>query len=127
MRTKLHLWSIAVGVLECAGFACAQTPSESQCKPVAVWNGEQISQEELNKAAAPELERLEQKRQQFLITLERDKKNAYEEALDDIVNDKLLAAEAKKKNISVDDLVKAEVDEKVVVPSEDAVRKFYDD
>src|SRR4030095_5272952 len=121
MRTKLHLWSIAVGVLECAGFACAQNPSQGQSKPVAVVNGEQITQEELNKAAAPELERLGQKRETLLVTPERDKKNAYEEALDDMVNDKLLAAEAKKRNISVDDLVKAEVDEKVVVPSDDAV------
>jgi protein-disulfide isomerase len=73
------------------------------------------------------LERLEQKRQQFLVTLERDKKNAVEDALEEIVNDKLLDLEAKKRNIAVKDLVQQEVDNKVTVPTEETVRKFYDD
>jgi protein-disulfide isomerase len=42
------------------------------------------------------------------------------------VEQKLLAAEAKKRNITVDQLVRDEVDSKVTVPTEETVRKFYD-
>jgi protein-disulfide isomerase len=94
---------------------------------VAVVNGESITEDQLNKAAAPDLERLERKREQFLVTLERDKKTAMEEALDDLVNDKILETEAKKRNITVDQLVRSEVQDKVAQPNEDTIRKFYDD
>jgi protein-disulfide isomerase len=123
MKAKFHLWGFAVGAFLFAGAASAQ----GQSKPLATVNGESITDDQVQKAAAPALERLESKRQQFLVTLERDKKAAVEDALEEIVNDKLLAAEAKKRNISVSDLVQQEVDNKVAVPNEEAVRKFYDD
>jgi protein-disulfide isomerase len=123
MKAKFHVWGLAVGVFLFSIPAFLQ----GQSKPLAIVNGESITDDQVQKAAAPALERLESKRQQFLITLERDKKGAVEDALEEIVNDKLLAAEAKKRNISVNDLVQQEVDNKVAVPNEDAVRKFYDD
>jgi hypothetical protein len=48
------------------------------------------------------------KKEQFLVTLERDKKSAVEDALEEMVNDKLLEIEAKKRNITVDQLVRSE-------------------
>ena len=123
MNAKLHSWGLAIGLLVCCTVACAQ----SQSKAVAVINGESITEDQLNRAAAPDLERLEVKKEQFLVTLERDKKSAVEDALEEMVNDKLLEIEAKKRNITVDQLVRAEVQEKVPQPSEDTVRKFYDD
>jgi protein-disulfide isomerase/Skp family chaperone for outer membrane proteins len=123
MKSQFRSWSIAACLLLLAIVACAQ----SQSKTVAVLNGESITEEQLQKAAAPALERLEQKRQQFNVTLERDKKSAVADALDDLVNDKVLAAEAKKRNISVNELVQQEVDNKVTVPAEETIRKFYDD
>ena len=123
MTVKLHSWTLAAGILVFGGVACAQTPP----KAVAVVNGESITEEQLQKAAAPELDRLEQKRKQFLVTLERDKKEAFSEALDEMVNEKLLATEAKKRNITIDELVRLEVEQKVTVPTEDTIRKFYED
>jgi protein-disulfide isomerase/Skp family chaperone for outer membrane proteins len=116
-------WSLAACVLLVSGFACAQ----NQPKTLAVVNGESITEEQVQKEAAPELERLEQKRKQFIATMERDQKAAVADALEEIVNEKLLAAEAKKRNISVDNLVRQEVESKVTVPTEETVRKFYDD
>ena len=70
MNAKLHLWSLATSVCSLTGVACGQ----GQSKTLAVVNGEPITEEQVQKAALPELERLEQKRQQFLVTFERDKK-----------------------------------------------------
>jgi protein-disulfide isomerase len=123
MTAKLNLWRLAASVVLFATVACAQSPS----KPVAVVNGESITEAEVQKAAAPELAKLDQKQKQFMATLERDKKGAVEEALEDIVNQKLLEAEAKKRGVSVDDLLRLEVQEKVTTPSEETIRKFYDD
>lgn len=120
---KLHLWRLAASVFLFATVACAQSPS----KTVAVVNGESITESEVQKAAAPELEKLDQKQKQFMATLERDKKGAVEDALEDIVNRKLLDAEAKKRGISADDLLRLEIQEKVTAPSEETIRKFYDD
>lgn len=123
MNRKLHSWGFAIGMLICGVVACAQ----NQTKAIAIVNGENITQDQLDKAVAADMERIERKREQFLISLEREKKKAVEDALEDIVNDKLLAAEAKKRNITVDELVKSEVSGKVQQPSEEAIRKFYDD
>src|SRR5678815_107540 len=123
MNAKLPLWRLTASVFLFVTVACAQ----SQTKTIAVVNGESITEAEVQKAAAPELEKLDQKQKQFTATLERDKKSAVEDALEDIVNRKLLEAEAKKRSITVDDLLRAEVQEKVTPPTEETVRKFYDD
>jgi protein-disulfide isomerase len=104
------------------GSACAQ----SQSKPVAIINGESVTEAQVQEAAAPELERLEKKREDFMVTHEREKRAAAQDALDLIVEEKLLTAEAKKRNLSVDQLVRQEVESKVAVPSEEVIRSFYD-
>jgi len=113
MNAKLHLWSLAASVLLLTGVACGQ----GQSKTLAVVNGESITEDQVQKEASTELERLEQKHQQFLKTFERDKKAAVEDALDKLVNDKVLGLEAKKRSITVDQLVQQEVENKTTVPS----------
>jgi predicted DsbA family dithiol-disulfide isomerase len=119
MRTRLTV--AAACLLAGAGLALAQT-----AKPVAVVNGQTISEAELQREAAPELQRLEDKRVQFLAGHEREKQKAVEDALTEIVNTRLLDAEAKKRGITIDDLVRQEVQNKVPTPSEEEVRRFYD-
>jgi len=122
MKTVFRPWTFAAFALLLSGMAYGQ----NSAKPVAVVNGETITDGQVQKEAATELQRLEQKKDQFLAGLERDKKKAVEDALNEIVTEKLLAAEAKKRGITIDELVKKEVEEKTPVPSEDDVRKFYD-
>jgi protein-disulfide isomerase len=124
MNARFHLWRLAASVLLFATVACA---AQGQSKTVATVNGEPITDSDVQKAAAPELEKLDLKQKQFMATLERDKKGAIEDALEELVNRKVLELEAKKRSISVDELLKQEVESKVVVPSEETVRKFYDD
>lgn len=123
MNAKLHLWGLTASVFLFAGVACAQNPP----KALAVVNGESITDADVQKAAAPELDKLDQRQKQFVAQLERDRKNAIEDALDELVNKKLLDTEAKKRSITVDELLRQEVESKVTVPSEETVRKFYDD
>jgi predicted DsbA family dithiol-disulfide isomerase len=123
MKSIFHPASLAAVVVLFTGMAYAQNST----KPVAVVNGETITDDQVQKGASSELQRLEQKKEQFLVGVERDKKKAVENALTEIVNEKLLTAEAKKRGIPINDLVKAEVQDKTPVPSEEAIRKFYDD
>jgi protein-disulfide isomerase len=122
MKTFFRPFAFIVVAFLLSNRADAQGPT----KPVAVVNGETITDEQVQKEASSELARLDQKKDQFLSGLERDKKKAVENALNEIVTEKLLAAEAKKRGITIDELVKKEVEEKIPVPSEDAVRGFYD-
>jgi predicted DsbA family dithiol-disulfide isomerase len=115
------MFKVAVCVLVSAGLVLAQTS-----KPVAVVNGQTISEAELQNEAASELQRLEDKRAQLLASHEREKQKAVEDALTEIVNEKLLDAEAKKRGITIDDLVRQEVQSKVAAPGEDEIRKFYE-
>src|SRR5437762_10630241 len=122
MKTVLRPWRTAAFAVLFSGIAYAQNST----KPVAVVNGETITDEQVQKEASSELQRLEQKKDQFLAGMERDKKKAVEDALNEIVTEKLLNAEAKKRGITIDELVKKEVEEKTPVPSEETVREFYD-
>ncbi|HET9941949.1 MAG TPA: thioredoxin domain-containing protein [Terriglobia bacterium] len=124
MNAKFYMWRLAVCACLFTGVACA---AQGQTKPVAVINGESITEADLQKAAAPELDKLDLKQKQFMATLERDRKGAVEDALEELVNRKLLELEAKKRSVSVDDLLRTEVQEKVEVPSEEVIRKFYED
>ena len=124
MISRFDLWRLGVTLLLFTGVACA---AQGQSKPVATVNGESITEAELQKAAAPELEKLALQQKQFMAKLERDKKGAIEDALEEIINRRVLDLEAKKRSLSVDELLKQEVEDKIAVPSEETVRKFYDD
>ena len=78
-------------------------------------NGEEISYAQLDDEAAAKLTRL--------------RTQAYEirkQVLNEIIDTRLLEAEAKKRGVSVDDLVKAEVDDKAPEVSDDEARAFFE-
>jgi protein-disulfide isomerase len=68
---------------------------------------------------------IELRRAQLEIELERDRKLALSDALEGLVRDRLLVAEAKKRKVSVDELIAIEVDSAAPVPADDAVVQFY--
>jgi predicted DsbA family dithiol-disulfide isomerase len=96
-------------------------------KRLAVVNGEVITEEQVQAAARQELESIELKRLQFEAELARGRSSAIENALEAFVTEKLLAAEAKKQNVSRDELVQAEVDAKVPFPSDQVVERFWNE
>jgi protein-disulfide isomerase len=103
--------------------ACQAGPAARAATPavpanpsiVAKGSGVSISAADLDKAAAGQLSRLRQ--QEYEV-----KKGV----LDQLIGDALMAQEAKTRGISVDDLVKKEVDEKVPPPTKEAVDTLYE-
>ena len=96
-------------------------------KRLAVVNGEVITDEQVRSAASDEIQALETKRLQFDLDMARNASNAMENALENILADRLLSAEAKKTAVTRDQLIAAEVDSKIPVPSDDAVEKFWNE
>jgi protein-disulfide isomerase len=88
-------------------------------------NGEWISEEEVLKAAARELDDLEIRRTQFESQFERDKQAVLESALDRIIRDRVLAAEAAKRGVSVQQLLALEAEAFVARLKKDYAVKSY--
>lgn len=120
-------WLLALFFASCilpalGATAFAEGPDPNR---VAVVNGKVISIQDVEKAAAQELKALDVRRTQFEIELERDRRVALDTALEGIVRDRLLSAEAEKRKIAVDELIAIEVDSAVPRPADEAVVQFY--
>lgn len=104
----------------CAGIMCAILAiapllvAQSSPSPIATVNGQAIYEDDLMSVAGPSL--LELRNQEYKIK---------SDALDKLVARKLLEAEAKKKGLSVEQLLQQEVDSKVPEPSDDEARGYY--
>ncbi len=126
---------ISLLFLVLALFACQQPKktanTRADCPPVALTdglatsskgnvvaeiNGETITEQDIAALIKSRISRIENQ----LYDIKRD-------AIDQIVEDKLINEEAKKRNISVQDLLKKEVQEKVGEISPKEVEKFYND
>jgi predicted DsbA family dithiol-disulfide isomerase/Skp family chaperone for outer membrane proteins len=119
---KLHRCLFALALPAIAVAALAQSNSNR----VAVVNGEAITQEELDRAAAADLRNVETKRLQKDAELAQDKQQALTRALDGLVADKLIDLEAKKNNMTKEQLLEAEVNSNVDTPSDQEVNAFYE-
>lgn len=62
-----------------------------------------------------------------LANLDKQKYELRKRGLDGVVTEKLVQAEAKKRNMTEEQLVKAEVDDKVPQPPEAEIKKLYDE
>ena len=87
-----------------------------------VVNGESIFADQVRDAAASDLQSLENRRIQFEIQMERDTHAALEKALDRIITDRVLAAEAAQHGLSVDELAAKHADDDGFV---DSLRRKY--
>ena len=101
--------------------------AQSGSKTVAVVNGENITEDQLNKAAATDLENLDMKKMQAEATYNRDKSDIMERHLNQLTEDRLLAAEAAKRKVTPDQLLQTEIQSKVVPPTDEQMQQFYDD
>jgi protein-disulfide isomerase/Skp family chaperone for outer membrane proteins len=104
------------------GFVFGQANS----KPLAVVNGETITESDVQKEAADELEKLDAKRLQFETGWQRERQNAIGNQLNEMIEDRVLTAEAKKRGLTTDKLVAEDVESKVKKPTDDDVVKFYE-
>src|SRR5215467_7186943 len=104
---------MAITTVLFATFAAAQSNSNR----VAVVNGQTITQQELEKAAASELKGLETRRLQNDAALAQDKQEILTKALEELVANKLIEAEAAKEKKTKEQLLEAEVESNIDTPS----------
>jgi predicted DsbA family dithiol-disulfide isomerase/Skp family chaperone for outer membrane proteins len=121
-QLKVHHRLITFAVLAFAGIASAQSSSDR----VALVNGQVITQQELEKAADADLKSLETRRLQNESSLAQDKQRILTKALEDLAAEKLIDAEAAKQKKTKADLLQAEVESNVDVPSKEEVEAFYE-
>jgi predicted DsbA family dithiol-disulfide isomerase len=120
---KIHHGWIAFLILTLASAAAGQSGSKS----IAVVNGENITEEQLKTEATSALEALGLKRTQAEATFNREESEIMEKALNRLIEEKLLSAEAAKRKTSREQLVQSEIDGKVVEPNPREMAQFYDD
>jgi predicted DsbA family dithiol-disulfide isomerase len=118
----VHLVWIPILILALSVSAGAQGT-----KSVAVVNGENITEDQLNKAAATDLENLDLKRVQAEATYTREKSEIMERALNRLMEDKLLTVEAAKRKVTPEQLLQSEVENKVVPPTDEQMKQFFED
>lgn len=119
---KANRGLITFAMLTFAGAALGQTNANR----VAVVNGQVISQQDLEKAAATELKNLEVRRLQNESAIAQDKQQILTNALEELAAEKLIEADAVKQNKTKAQLLEAEVDSNVDTPSNEQVEAFYE-
>lgn len=83
---------------------------------VATVGSRTITMSQLEKHVKPKLVQLDQQRHQIL-----------QEGLDELIANELYEQEAKARGISVDELVKNELEAKITPPTDEEIQKLYDD
>jgi protein-disulfide isomerase len=115
------LWTMAI-LLLLRGTLDAQQKSP---EPIAVVNGQPVLLEEVESAAAEDLEKLEVRKVQFDLEMKRDREAALDSALETLMKGRVLAIEAATRKITVSDLVEIEINSAVTPPTDEDVVKFY--
>jgi len=88
---------------------------QGEAEVMAVVGGSEITEEEVAKSVAGELQRVNRERYEIL-----------EKGLDSLVTTRLLELEAEAKGISVDELLDEAVESKVEPPSQEQIDAFYE-
>ena len=116
LRTLFGWWPALLLVMATLAVkAQSPPPAPAAGHPVALVNGEAITAADLDQALADQLDRL----QGQLYETKRRK-------LDELIENRLLAQEAARRNLSVDALLEAEVNSKVAAITDDEVHAFYE-
>ena len=98
-----------------AGGATAAAAEISPDTVVATVGGEKITAKQLDEKIGGQLAQLDEQKHQ-----------ARKQGLENLINERLLQAEAKKAGMSEEEFVKKEVEDKTPAPSEDDIKKFYE-
>jgi protein-disulfide isomerase len=108
---KKSSFLICAGLVVAAALvSLAQNPQD----PIATIEGQPIYEQDLMSVAGPRL-----------LDLHKQEYNVKREALDSLIRRKVVEAEAKKKGLTVDELLKQEVDSKIPEPSEAEAKGYY--
>ena len=112
--------TLMAAILAVASVSAAQT----EPKIAGMVNGEAISEDQVLKAAAADLQRLAANRPGDIVP--RARLEILHRALDAIVEEKVIALEAARQQVSAQQIVQAEIESNVVVPSDEEVAALYE-
>jgi protein-disulfide isomerase len=104
-----------------------QTSRSGSPKLWGVVDGEEITEDQVKKAADAVLQDIERRKMQAALQFQRDEHSAYERTLENMINKKLIELEAKKRSVDAENLIRSEVDIKVSYPSDRDVNNFYEE
>ncbi|HEX4999359.1 MAG TPA: thioredoxin domain-containing protein [Terriglobia bacterium] len=122
MRTAIAL----MAVVGCLGAGTVQRSSaQSESKKLAVVNGEPITEGQVEQEANDALSRLELKRTLAELSYTRDRSEALEQALNNMLAERLIRLEAGKQKLTVDALLDKEIEAQTPPPSDEAVAAFW--
>jgi predicted DsbA family dithiol-disulfide isomerase len=99
---------------------------QTAAKTVAFVNGEPITEDQVDAAAAADLRELESRQPRNERTLAHDRLAILHKALDAVAEQKLLALEAAKLQTTPQQIVEAEITSNVAVPSDEEVAAAYE-
>ena len=99
--------------------------AQSEPAPLAVINGVPVFEDDVRELAVSELDALEAERRQFETTTRSKEYGILETALDGLIAERLLTAEAAKRGISQEELLNLEVDQKKAAPTEAEIQNIY--
>jgi protein-disulfide isomerase len=110
-----------------AVFLFSGCPSQREVKAgLGAIDGEIISEEQARKEGADELEALELKKLQNDASFKRDERKILEQAVERIIEEKLIGKEAEARGISSEELIDTEIRQKIQEPSDAEVETFYE-
>ena len=112
--SKVSTLSLACLIVSSVAHAQAPDPPKPAKEPIATIAGQPIYEDDLQSALAPKLTQLRNQEYQ-----------AKKQALDNLIDEKLIQAEAKKKGVSTDKLLEQEADAKIADPTDAEVYAFY--
>jgi predicted DsbA family dithiol-disulfide isomerase len=115
LLTKLALLGVAVMLIAAVYFVRSAADNQDAKKPIAIVAGQPIYEEDI-------LPRIEGE----LYRLRSEEYEVKSRALEKLINEKLLEAEAKKRNLSREKLLEQEADSKVPVPTDPEVEAIYE-
>jgi protein-disulfide isomerase len=97
----------------------------SQSNTLAVIDGEALTEAEVRATAAGEFDAIESERLQFQATTRQKEHEALEQALNGIIADRVLGAEADKLGLTIEALLAAQVDGNLPEPSQAEMDNIY--
>ncbi len=126
MNSRIFRSAIALVLVLVPGRHFSQAAKPAGDAAVAQFQGTVITQDDLEKFAAKDLENLELQRVQFNVSWERNRREVLESSLERLLSEKLLKAEAARRGTTEEALLEEELKGKVKDPTEEDVKAFYE-
>jgi protein-disulfide isomerase len=131
MRSRLQAWIISAlivaGCLLCISSLFGAEPKKSAKKPLATIDGVVITEAQARVEGSSELESLDLKIAKTKATFAMNEHQILADAVERLIEERVLQAEASRQGISKDELLAKEIKQKVQEPTKEEIDEFYEE